>query len=110
MCLSSGRNGRVHLNQRGRQFSLLLAAEGCTSTFIVGSNAGYTMLRGSVKGSGYPFHSPVSPSLPLPCVTVSHFSRSLTSEQTRIFSIAVVRISHFFTVCSANGFQQETFR
>jgi len=25
-----------------------------------------------VKGSGYPLHSPVSHSLPLPCVTVCH--------------------------------------
>ena len=39
---------------------------------ISGSNARYTMLRGSVKGTGYPLHSPVSPSLPLPCVTVCH--------------------------------------
>ena len=37
-----------------------------------GSNAGYTMFQGSVKGTGYPLHSPVSPSLPLPCVTVCH--------------------------------------
>ena len=37
-----------------------------------GSNAGYTMFRGSVKGTDYPLHSPVSPSLPLPCVTVCH--------------------------------------
>ena len=36
------------------------------------SNAGYTVFRGSVKGTGYPRHSPVSPSLPLPCVTVCH--------------------------------------
>ena len=36
------------------------------------SNAGYTMFRGSVKGTGNPLHSPVSPSLPLPCVTVCH--------------------------------------
>ena len=63
------RNGRVHLNRRGRQFSRLLAAEVCA---LSGSNAGYTMFRGSVKGTGYPFHSPVSPSLPLPCVTVCH--------------------------------------
>jgi hypothetical protein len=38
---------------------------------ISGSNAGYTMFRGSVKITGYPLHSPVSPSLPppraLPC-------------------------------------------
>jgi len=36
---------------------------------ISGSNAGYTMFRGSVKGTGYPLHLPVSPSLLLPCVT-----------------------------------------
>ena len=39
---------------------------------ICGSNAGYTMFRASVKNTGYPLHSPVSPSLPLPCVTVCH--------------------------------------
>jgi len=39
---------------------------------ISGSNVGYTVFRGSVKGTGYPLHSPVSPSLPLPCVTVCH--------------------------------------
>ena len=39
---------------------------------ISGSNAGYTMFRGSVKGTGYPLHSPVSASLPLPYVTVCH--------------------------------------
>jgi len=39
---------------------------------ISGGNAGYTMFRGSVKGTGYPLHSTVSPSLPLPCVTVCH--------------------------------------
>jgi hypothetical protein len=39
---------------------------------ISGSNAGYTMFRGSVESTGYPLHSPVSPSLPLPCVTVCH--------------------------------------
>jgi len=39
---------------------------------ISGSNAGYTMFRGSVKGTGYPIHSPVSPSLLHPCVTLCH--------------------------------------
>jgi len=39
---------------------------------ISGSNAGYTMFRGSVKSTGYPLHSPVSPSLPVSCVTVCH--------------------------------------
>ena len=39
---------------------------------ISGSNAGHSMFRGSVKSTGYPLHSPGSPSLPLPCVTVCH--------------------------------------
>jgi hypothetical protein len=41
---------------------------------ISGSNAGYTMFRGSVKSTSYPLHSPVSPSLPPhpPCVNVCH--------------------------------------
>jgi len=30
------------------------------------------MFRGSVKGTGYPLHSPVSLSLPLPCDAVCH--------------------------------------
>jgi hypothetical protein len=66
------RNGRIHLILQGRQFSRLLAVEVCASALIVGSNAGYIMFRGSEKGTGYSLHSPVSPSLPLPCVTVSH--------------------------------------
>ena len=39
---------------------------------ISGSNAGYTMFQGSVKSTGYPLHSPVSFSIPLPCVTMCH--------------------------------------
>ena len=46
--------GQVRLNRRGRQFSRLLAAEVCAK------------FLGSVKSAGYPLHSPVSPSLPLP--------------------------------------------
>jgi hypothetical protein len=45
---------------------------GSRDVHISGSNAGYTMLLGSVKGTGYPLQSPVFPSLPLPCVTVFH--------------------------------------
>ena len=45
---------------------------------ISGSDAGYNMFRGSVKSTGYPLHSPVSPSLPLSCVTVyRHISTGL---------------------------------
>jgi hypothetical protein len=39
---------------------------------ISGSNTGYTMFRASVKGTGYPLHSSVSLSLPLPRATVCH--------------------------------------
>jgi len=53
----------------GRQFSRLLRSRGVR---ISGSNAGYTMLRGSVKGTGYPLHSPFSSSLQIPCVTVCY--------------------------------------
>jgi len=74
------RKGRVHLNRQGRQFSRLLAAEVCIS----GSNAGCTMLRGIVKGTGYPFHSPVFPSLPLLCFTVCHH------VLTELYSLTVV--------------------
>ena len=45
---------------------------GSRSVRISGSNAGYTMFQGSVKGTGYPLYLPVSPSLPLLCVTVCH--------------------------------------
>ena len=51
---------------------------------IRGSNAEYTMFRGSVKSTGYPLHSPVSPSLPLMCVTVCHYiSTGLYSQFSR---------------------------
>ena len=63
------RNGRVHLNRRGASVQSTAVSRGVR---ISGSNAGYTMFRGSVKGTGYPLHSPVSPSLPLPCITVCH--------------------------------------
>jgi len=45
---------------------------GSRGVSISGSNSGYTMFRGSVKSTGYPLHSPVSPSLPLPCAIVCH--------------------------------------
>jgi len=47
---------------------------------ISGSNAGYTMFRGSVKGTGYPLHSPVFHSLPPP--VRHHFSTALYRKRT----------------------------
>ena len=43
--------------------------------------AGYTMFRDSVKGTGYPLHSSVSLSLPLPCVTVCYHISNWTPLQ-----------------------------
>ena len=63
------RNGRVHFNQRGASVQ---STTGSRYVRISGSNPGYTMFRASVKSTGCPLHSPVSPLLPLPCVTVRH--------------------------------------
>ena len=62
-----------------------------------GSNAGYTMLRGSVKGTGYPLHSPASPSLPLPCVTVCHH------VSTRLYLFHNMQV--WCTPCLPAGFE-----
>jgi hypothetical protein len=48
------------------------ATTGSPGVRISGSNAGYTMFRGSVKGTGSPRHSPVFPSLTGPCDNVCH--------------------------------------
>ena len=63
------RNGRVHLNLRG---ALVQSTTGSRGVRISGSNAGYTIFRGSVKATGYPLHLSVSPSPPLLYVTVCH--------------------------------------
>ena len=60
------------LNVLNRQGAKVQSTTGSRAVRISVSNAGYTMFRGSVKGTGYPLHSPVSPSLPLSCVTVCH--------------------------------------
>ena len=62
------RNGRVHLNRQGRQFSRLLAAEVCASAVVMLDTPSSEV----VKSTGYPLHSPVFPPLPVPCVTVCH--------------------------------------
>ena len=63
------RNGRIHLYRRGHQFSRLLAAEVCASAVVMLDTQCSEV---ECKTTGYPLHSPVSPSLPLACVTVCH--------------------------------------
>jgi len=50
----------------------LQSTTGSRGVRISGCNAGYTMFQGSVKSTGYPLHLPLSPSLPLLCVTMCH--------------------------------------
>ena len=77
---------------------------------ISGSNAGYTMFRGSVKGTGYPLHSPVSPTLSLPCVNVCHHistgvyhGRMASTNRLRVrvvvFEVLTPRIVAFGFLC-----------
>jgi len=70
------RKGRVHLNRPGG--GSVQSTTGSRGVCISGSNAGYIVFWVSVKGTGYPLHSPVSSSLSFPCVTVCHhFSTGL---------------------------------
>jgi hypothetical protein len=84
-CDGTGAENRFRLSaKRTSPFKLagasVLSTTGNRNVRISGINAGYTMFRGSVKGTGYPFHSQVSPSLPPPLVShrvSSHFSWTL---------------------------------
>ena len=84
------RKGRVHLSRWGASVQ---STTGSRSVRISGTNAGYTMFRGSVKGTGYPLHSHVSPSLPLPCVTVCHqisTERNNTAQKSEVREILAI--------------------
>jgi hypothetical protein len=77
------RNGRVHLN---RQRASVQSTTGSWGVRISGSNAGYTMFRGTVKGTGYLLHSPVTPSLfsPVRYRAPSHFNWNLPYAAYRV--------------------------
>jgi len=65
-------------NSAGASVRSTIGSRGVPISASNGSNAGYAMFRGSVKGSDYPLHSPVSPSLPLQRHRVpSHFNWTL---------------------------------
>ena len=90
MCLKCGgthAETRFHLSaKRTSPFksegASVQSTTGSRGMHISGSNVGYTMFRGSVKSTGYPLHSPVSPSLPLPCVMCHHISTGLYLQVT----------------------------
>jgi hypothetical protein len=61
-----------------------------------GSNARYTMFRGSVKITGYPRHSQISPSLPLQCVTACRrISTGLYHAVERFVTYSLILMSFF---------------
>ena len=63
-------------------------------------NAGYNMFRRSVKGTGYTLHSPVSPSLPLLCVTVCHHI------STGVYSFLLEAVSTPGPYCGPEGLRK----
>jgi len=66
---------------------------------ISGSNVGYTVFRGRVKGTGHPLHLPVSPSLPRPCVTVCHHISTGLYHSNQILQLYSVKKHYLaFTV------------
>jgi len=70
--LSAKRTGPFKLGGGGVQFSGLLAAEVCASAVVMVVMLDTPCSEVQCKTTGYPLHSHVSPSLPLPCVTVCH--------------------------------------
>ena len=92
------RNGRVHLNRRGASVHSTTGSRGLR---ISGNNAGYTMFRGSVKGTGYPLNLPVSPSLPLLCVSVCHhISTGVHLQGMQKYSAAQQILLYINSVCT----------
>ena len=93
--------------------SSVQSTPGSRGVRISGSNAGYTMYRGRVKSTGYPLHSPVSLSLPLPCAPCDITFRLDSTYIARLFSKCSLHTapisSHLFanrntrTICCGPG-------
>ena len=67
--LVSQRNGRVHLNRRRESVQSTAGSRGVR---ISGQTMDRPCSEAQCKSSGYTLQSPISPSLPLPRVTVCH--------------------------------------
>jgi len=97
------RNGRVHLNRQGASVQSTTGSRGVR---ISGSNAGYTMFRGSVEGTGYPLHSPVPlhfPSRASPCA----IAFQLDSIRFNFVSVLMPKRfmeGHFWKFCLMYGY------
>ena len=105
-------NYRGRLASKGWTRPSVQSTTGRRGVRISGSNAGYTTFRGSVKGTGYPLHSPFSPSLLLPRVIVCHHI-SIGFYQLAPWvwvSQSVQRLSRGWTVWSSSLGGCEIFR
>jgi len=74
------RKGRSPFKLAGRSVQ---STTGSRGEHISGSNAGYTMFRGIVKGTGYLIHSPVSPhslSRASPCAIIFQLDSATGSK------------------------------
>ena len=96
------RNERVHLNWVGGvggQFSRLLAAEFCASAVVMVLILDTPCSEVECKTTGYPLHSHVSPSLPLPCVTVCH------QVSTELYQLnnSTIMLAHTTSVLRCNS-------
>ena len=97
------RNGRVHLNRRGSQFSRLLAAEVCASAVVMlDTPCSLVVWRVLATHSirQFPLHSP-------PCVPVCHhlspevYCRSITSFVIYLTAQCIYQCPYFFfLVCT----------
>jgi hypothetical protein len=83
------RNGQVHLNRPVG--ASVLSTTGSQYVLISGINAGYTMFRGSVKGTSYPLHYTSLPftSPPVRHRVPSHFNWSLRTYDPTIYIIQI---------------------
>jgi hypothetical protein len=93
------RNGRVHLNRRGRQFSRLLAAEVCASAVVMlhtpGSEVVWRVLTThSIRQ--FALHFP-----PPPCVTVCH--PLSTGPYMIFFLLPTHEIPAFISFCPSSS-------
>jgi len=93
-CDGTREETRIRLSAKGTspfksEGASVQSTTGRRGVSISGSNRGYTMFCGSVKGTGYPLHSPVSPSLLLPVRhrVPSHFNWTLSTLPRHAASI-----------------------
>ena len=79
----------------------VLSTTGSRVVRISGGTAGHTMFRGSVKGTGYPLHWPVSPHFPpVRHLVPSRFNWTLPQHYKQELRVGSVCSEDFFKFCT----------